>query len=71
MKTKQLTIIVIILAAVAALFLFREKFGTVRSELKDFAVKDTASIDKIFLADKSGHEITLERKGKGLSSEIN
>ena len=66
MKTKQLTIIVIILAAVAALFLFREKFGTVRSELKDFAVKDTASIDKIFLADKSGHEITLERKGKGL-----
>jgi hypothetical protein len=33
--------------------------------LRDFAVTDTASINKIFLADKSGNAITLERKTPG------
>ena len=33
-----------------------------RSELRDFAVEDTASITKIFLADKNNKTITLVRK---------
>ncbi len=35
--------------------------GTVREELKDFAVKDTAGITKIFLSDRAGNSITLKR----------
>jgi hypothetical protein len=38
-----------------------EKTGTLKS-LRDFAIEDTASIDKIFMADKSNNTILLERK---------
>jgi hypothetical protein len=38
-----------------------EKKGTLRV-LRDFAVQDTASVDKIFLADKQNATILLERK---------
>lgn len=35
--------------------------GTVARELRDFAYADTASVDKIFLADKTGKQVTLIR----------
>jgi len=61
MKNKSLIIIAILLAAIAAYLYFSEKKGTIRQELRDFAVDDTATISKIFLADKAGNEILLER----------
>ena len=42
-------------------FRVEEKKGTLKV-LRDFAVKDTASVDKIFLADKQNATILLERK---------
>lgn len=66
MKNKKLVIIVVILAALFAVFQMKDRFSTIKPELKDFAVKDTASITKIFLADRSGRQITLERKSKGV-----
>lgn len=38
--------------------------STIKSELTDFAVKDTAAIDKIFMADAQGKTILLERDGE-------
>jgi hypothetical protein len=64
-KNKSLFIILLLLAAATAYFIIKSSDTTVRKELRDFAVKDTASITKIFLADRNGNEVTLERKEKG------
>lgn len=39
--------------------------GTIKPELKNFAVSDTASITKIFLVDKSNKQVTLTRENDG------
>lgn len=62
MKNKTLILIVLALAVSAGLFLMKDRFSTIRPELKDFAVKDTSSITKIFLANRAGKQVTLERK---------
>ncbi|MFM1874800.1 MAG: hypothetical protein RL266_537, partial [Bacteroidota bacterium] len=36
--------------------------GTIKPDLHDFAVEDTSAITKIFLADKTGQTVVLERK---------
>ena len=61
MKNNILIFIAIFLSAVSAYLYFAEERGTIRQELKDFAVDDTASITKIFLADKVKHSVTLTR----------
>lgn len=38
---------------------------TLTLEERNFAVEDTAAIQKIFMADRFNHQTTLERKGKG------
>jgi hypothetical protein len=40
----------------------RNKTGTVKQELRDFAVKDTAAINRIFIADRRGNSVVLERE---------
>jgi hypothetical protein len=65
LKNKTLIFIVVILAVVSGIFLMKDRFSTFRPELKDFAVKDTASITKIFLANRSGKQVLLEKKGPG------
>lgn len=62
---KTVIIVVFLLVAAAALLVFNQKKGTIKQELKDFAIADTASIDKIFLADKADHRILLEKKSSG------
>lgn len=63
MKRNRIAIIlVIILAAVCAWFIINRGNGTIKRTLRDFAVADTASITKIFLADKDGNTVTLERQ---------
>jgi hypothetical protein len=61
-QNKWLLIVLIVLAALTALFMLRKNDSTLKKELRDFAVKDTAAITKIFLADRNGNSITLERK---------
>src|SRR4051812_26529066 len=58
--------IVIILGSMAFWLIINNKKGTIKETLRDFAVQDTASITKIFLADKSFKNITLERKPSGV-----
>ncbi|MBT8196273.1 MAG: hypothetical protein HKO56_05855, partial [Bacteroidia bacterium] len=61
-KNKALFGIFILLLIAAAYFLISKNSNTIKSELSDFAVKDTASITKIFLVDKKENQILLERK---------
>ncbi|PCJ83517.1 MAG: hypothetical protein COA57_11085 [Flavobacteriales bacterium] len=62
MKKNITTIIVLILLTALALYLYRTQgSSTIKKELSDFAVEDTASITKIFLADRSNRTILLER----------
>jgi len=64
MKNKQLLIglgIIILLVAAVYYFISGNKTNTLKKELTNFAVKDTASITKIFMADKRGKQVTLER----------
>lgn len=65
-KNRKAIILVILLGSLSFWFIINNKKGTIKETLRDFAVADTASINKIFLADKSGNTITLERKSPGL-----
>jgi len=64
MKKKNIIIIVVfVLSLGGALAVFFSKTnGTIKPELKNFAVEDTSGVDKIFLADKSSHQVTLTKE---------
>jgi hypothetical protein len=64
-KNKYILITVIVLAIIAAFLLFSKSSGTISKEMMDFAVKDTASITKVFLVDKKNKSILLEKKSPG------
>jgi hypothetical protein len=62
MKKNKLTLIIIIVLALTAGYLYvNNQRGTLRKELKDFAVKDTAAVSRIFMADNFGNKVTLHR----------
>ncbi len=63
-KNRILLLIALLLALAVTVLVFRKKiFHT--SHLMDFAVTDTASITRIFIADKSGHQCTLDKVSPG------
>lgn len=47
------------------LYTHKSSASTLNKEARDFAVKDTSAITKIFLADKNGNKVTLERTANG------
>lgn len=53
---------VLVAAILTAYFIINSKTGTLKGDLSNFAISDTASIDKIFLADKAGNTVLLEKK---------
>lgn len=57
--------IAVILVIIAVILLFNQRSGTYNDRIKDFALADTASITKVYMADKNDHTILLERKGTG------
>lgn len=57
--------VAVALLAVVAWFWFSSDSKTLKGELSDFSVEDTAAVDKLFLADKLGHTALLERTGPG------
>jgi hypothetical protein len=59
-------IIAVLLAAIACWLVFNNKKGTIKETLRDFSVEDTAAVTKIFLADKNGKSVTLERNASGI-----
>jgi hypothetical protein len=72
MKRNRIAIIlVIILGSFSLWFIINNKKGTIKETLRDFAVTDTAAVDKIFLADKKGNTSTLERNSSGKGWTVN
>jgi len=66
MKKNRITLIVIlILVLITAALFITNSYTTLKKGESDFAVADTASITKIFLADKNNNEVTLERTAEG------
>ncbi len=57
-----LLIVIIVLIIVSGAVFFIRNYDP-QQTLRDFAVEDTASITKIFLANKQGSSVTLERAG--------
>lgn len=62
---------VIILGGLSFWFIVNNRKGTIKETLRDFAVEDTASVVKIFLADKQGNSVTLERNPGGKGWTVN
>lgn len=63
-KNRVAFFIFLILAIPTAYFIFTKSGSTIEEELRDFSVSDTGLVDKIFLADKSGNQVILERKSE-------
>ncbi|MCB0380821.1 MAG: DUF4340 domain-containing protein [Flavobacteriales bacterium] len=63
-NNKFLLATLLILVAIAVYFFVSKTSGTIKNELKDFAITDTASIDKIFISDYKGDKATLTRGDK-------
>lgn len=62
MKRNGIVLIaVLLLAAITFYLVMHSGKGTVDRELRNFSYADTASVDKIFLADKTGKQVTLTR----------
>jgi len=64
-RNRNLIIIVVVLLLVALLLVMTRKSGTMNERISGFAVKDTATITKIFLADKNNNKILLDRTING------
>lgn len=68
MKKSSLITIGILIALVGiSIYVFKSKgkSSTINEEASNFKVQDTAAIDKIFLADKEGRSVTLEKTKNG------
>ncbi len=64
-STLILVVIVLVMGIFAVILMTRDKSGTIKRELRDFAVQDTASIDKIFMVTKSNAQVVLTREENG------
>lgn len=64
-KNNYFLLISVLLAVVAVLLILNRSKSTLRPDVGDFAVTDTASVNKIFLSDKSDNKILLERRKDG------
>lgn len=67
MKKNRTTIIIVILLLLASAYflIFKSGFSTIGEKDNEFAVKDTGSITKIFIANKNNQSVTLTRVSKG------
>ncbi len=66
MKRNLITILLVaILALVAGILFINNNKGTLRSEVGNFAIDDTASVTKIYMADMQGNEVLLREETSG------
>ena len=68
MKKRNIISIVIIaiLVVIAATLIANNRYlSSLRGEAADFTVYDTASLTKLFFADKNGNEVLLQRENTG------
>lgn len=64
-KNKLVLIIMVTLITLALGFVLSDSNSTIFGEETEFAVKDTANIVKIYMADKNNQSVLFERKEKG------
>lgn len=65
-KNRFIIILTIVLIAIAILLISNNRYlSTIRGESADFMVWDTASITRVYLADRENHESLLERTEHG------
>lgn len=66
-KRNALILILLLLLCTVSVYVYKSKskLSTVDQDSRNFRVKDTASITKIFIADKAGDQATIERTAKG------
>jgi hypothetical protein len=64
-KNRILLLITLALILIAVILLMSRRTGTLNARVAEFAVNDTASITKIFFADKQNNTVKLERIGGG------
>jgi hypothetical protein len=65
-KNKLTIIVILVLSAIAGYLYFSNNSGTIKKELKDFAVKDTAQVSQLFIADAFGNTAKVARGGDGV-----
>ena len=65
-KNKLVIVLLVVLIAVTIYVVRKNKRNTLSGSDNDFAVPDTASINKIFLANKRGATALLEKNDKGV-----
>ena len=64
-KNRIIWIIVIALIVIAIAVVTGNHYSTLKKRESDFSVKDTASVTKIFIADKQMNQVTLQRTQNG------
>ncbi len=64
MKNKLIYLLFGIAVVIAIIIFATNRKSTLKKELRDFAYEDTASINKIFMADKNNNTLLLERQGE-------
>jgi hypothetical protein len=65
-SNRILLLVTIALGIILSYYFFTSDNRTIKGELRDFAIEDTALVDRIFLADKQGHKALLERQASGV-----
>lgn len=65
-KNLLISIVAILLVIVAIFFISDQSNSTLRGKENNFAINDTASVSKIFLADKSDNQVLLSKNQDGL-----
>ncbi len=64
-KNRALIVVGLVLSIVAVWLVYSRRDGTISEALRDFAVKDTGSVSKIFMANKAGKQVLLEKQPNG------
>lgn len=73
MKKNRLAIIITaVLIVIAGILLWNNRYlSSLRGDAYDFTVRDTASVTRMFFADKSGNQVLLERNNEGGGWTVN
>jgi hypothetical protein len=61
-KYRVLIGLILVLGLAAIILITRNSTGTIKRELRDFAVEDTASVDRVFMVNKDNQQVTLTRQ---------
>jgi len=66
MKKNTRIFLLVVVLLIAAIWLFmNRRDSTISDELREFSVKDTAAVTRIFMADKSGKKVDLVKQEDG------